>query len=115
MTRRLLPLATACALGLLAAVPATAAEQANFSPAAFAAAQTAGKPVVVDVSASWCSVCATQKPIVQSLLKQPKFKDLVLLHVDFDTQKAALRRLGVREQSTFVVYKGKAEVGPIDG
>lgn len=107
---------SAAALALtLAASPAVAAEQATYSPAAFAAAQSAGKPVVVDVSATWCTTCAAQKPIVQSLLRQPKFKDLVLLHVDFDSQKAALRKLGVREQSTFVVYKGAREVGRSTG
>ena len=106
--------AAAFALTLVAA-PALAAEQATYSPAALEAAQAAGKPVVVDVSATWCSTCAAQKPIVQSLLKQPKFKDLVLLHVDFDSQKAALRKLHVREQSTFVVYKGPQEVGRSTG
>ena len=94
---------------------ASAAEQATYSPAALASAQAAGKPVIVDVTATWCSTCAAQKPIVQSLLKQPRFKDLVLLHVDFDKQKAALRKLNVREQSTFVVYKGKQEVGRSTG
>ena len=103
------------AFALLAATPALAAEQATYTPAALSAAQSAGKPVVVDVSATWCSTCAAQKPIVQSLLKEPKFKDLVLLHVDFDKQKAALRKLNVREQSTFVVFKGKDEVGRSTG
>ena len=115
MIRHLLPLTVACALALLAAAPASAAEQATYSPAALASAQAAGKPVIVDVTATWCSTCAAQKPIVQSLLKQPRFKDLVLLHVDFDKQKAALRKLNVREQSTFVVYKGKQEVGRSTG
>ncbi len=113
MTR--LPLFAAAFALTLVAAPAFAAEQATYSPAALEAAQAAGKPVVVDVSATWCSTCAAQKPIVQSLLKQPKFKDLVLLHVDFDSQKAALRKLRVREQSTFVVYKGQQEVGRSTG
>ena len=99
----------------LAAAPAPAAEQASYSQAALAKAQAAGKPVVLDVTASWCSVCAAQKPIVQALLKEPKFKDLVLLKVDFDSQKAVLRKLNVREQSTFVVYKGDREVGRSTG
>lgn len=111
---RTLNLAAALAL-ILSAAPAFAAEQATYSPAALASAQAAGKPVVVDVSATWCTTCAAQKPIVQSLLQQPQFKDLVLLRVDFDTQKAALRKLGVRAQSTFVVYKGKQEVGRSTG
>jgi thioredoxin 1 len=112
------PLAAAFVALTLAAVPAVravAAEQAPYSASAFAAAQAAGKPVVVDVTAPWCSTCAAQKPIVQALLKEPEFKNLVLLHVDFDTQKALLRKLNVREQSTFVVYKGRDEVGRSTG
>jgi thioredoxin 1 len=112
------PLAAALVALTLAAVPAVravAAEQAPYSASAFAAAQAAGKPVVVDVTAPWCSTCAAQKPIVQALLKEPEFKNLVLLHVDFDTQKALLRKLNVRAQSTFVVYKGRDEVGRSTG
>ncbi|MCX8252825.1 Thiol reductase thioredoxin [Beijerinckiaceae bacterium RH AL1] len=112
------PIAAALVALTLAAVPAVravAAEQVPYSASAFAAAQAAGKPVVVDVTAPWCSTCAAQKPIVQALLKEPEFKNLVLLHVDFDTQKALLRKLNVREQSTFVVYKGRDEVGRSTG
>ncbi len=105
-----LPLALA-----LLATPALAAEQRVFTPAAMSAAQAAGKPVIVDVSATWCSTCKAQAPIVQSLLKDPRFKDLVLLHVDFDTQKAVLRKYDVRAQSTFVAFKGKEEVGRSTG
>jgi thiol-disulfide isomerase/thioredoxin len=90
---------------------ASAAERAVYAPEALAAAQAAGKPVVVHVTAPWCSTCAAQAPIVLSLMKNPKYKDLVLLLVDFDTQKAALQALDVRAQSTFVVFKGKREVG----
>ena len=113
MTR--LPLSAAALVLTLVVAPAFAAEQATYSAGAFASAQAAGKPVVVDVTATWCSTCAAQKPIVQSLLRQPKFKDLVLLHVDFDSQKAVLRKLNVREQSTFVVYKGRQEIGRSTG
>ncbi len=105
----------ALTLGLLAATPVLAAEQATYSPAALSAAQAGGKPVVVDVTATWCSTCAAQRPIVQSLLRSPKYKNLVLLHVDFDKQKAALRELRVRQQSTFVVYRGEKEVGRSTG
>ena len=112
MNRRLaaLPLALA-----LLATPALAAEQHTFTPAAMSAAQAAGKPVIVDVSATWCSTCKAQAPIVQALLKDPRYKDLVLLHVDFDTQKAVLRQYDVRAQSTFVAFKGKEEVGRSTG
>ncbi len=105
----------AALVSALFAVPAWAAEQATYTPAAMQAAQAAGKPVVVDVTATWCSTCKAQAPLVQSLLQKPKFKDLLLLHVDFDKQKAVLRTYNVREQSTFVVFRGKSEVGRSTG
>lgn len=70
-----------------------------------------GKPVVVDVSATWCPTCKAQKPILDGLMKQPAYHDVTLLTVDFDTDRAALKRFNVRMQSTLVAFKGAAEVG----
>lgn len=98
----------------LAATPVLAAEQA-YSAAAMKAAQAAGKPIVIDVSATWCSTCAAQKPIVELLLKEPKFKNLVLFRIDYDNQKRAMRTFGVQERSTFVAFKGEKEVGRSTG
>ncbi len=102
---------------LLFALPsfALAAEVKPFSASDLKAAQEAGRPVVIDVTAPWCPTCKAQKPIVDSLLADPKFKDMLVLDVDFDSQKAVLRDLQVRAQSTFVAYKGKNEVGRSTG
>ena len=94
---------------------ASAAERAVYSPAVMQAAQAAGKPVIVHVVASWCSTCAAQVPVVMTLLKEPKYKDLLLLIVDFDKQKSVLRSYDVRAQSTFLAFKGKQEVGRSTG
>jgi thioredoxin 1 len=81
----------------------------KFTPAAFAAAQAAGKSVIIEVSAPWCPTCRTQKPILQSLLARPEFKDVALMEIDFDSQKAALTQLKVSAQSTLIAFKGTAE------
>ena len=47
----------------------------------------------------------------QPLLPEPKFKDMVVLRVDFDSQKDVVKQFGARIQSTLIVYKGKKEVG----
>ena len=91
--------------------PAMAAETLPFSDAAFEAAQKAGKPVLVAVSAPWCPICRTQKPILAKLAAEPRFKDLQIFDIDFDSQKDLLRRLNVRMQSTLIAYKGTTEVG----
>ncbi len=89
----------------------SAAEEEPFTPEAFAAAQDAGKPILVEIHASWCTTCAAQKPILSSLMAQPRFKEMTVLRVDFDTQKSEVKNFGARVQSTLIVFKGKTEVG----
>ena len=88
-----------------------AAETAPYTDAAFAAAQSTGKPILIDISAPWCPTCRAQKPILSELSKQPKFTDLMILDVDFDHQKDVVRSFGAQLQSTLIVFKGEREVG----
>ena len=90
---------------------ALAAETKPFAPAALEAAQASGEPILVEVSAPWCPVCKAQKPILSGLLADPKYADLVAFDIDFDSQKAAWKKLGVKTQSTLIVYRGSAEKG----
>ncbi len=101
-------------LALLAA-PALASMSARYEAAAFDTARKAGKPVLVEVTAPWCPTCKAQKPILADLRAMPKFKDLQVFEVDFDSQKDALRALGVQSQSTLVVFRGGKEVGRSTG
>ncbi|MGH1589365.1 thioredoxin family protein [Methylobacterium phyllosphaerae] len=108
-TRRIL-------LGILAAAPlvfGTVAHAAAtaFTAAAFDAAQKAGKPILIHVTAPWCTVCAAQKPILAKLEAQPRFKDLQVFDVDFDSRKDVLKRFGVTTQSTLITFKGERETG----
>jgi thiol:disulfide interchange protein len=91
--------------------PASAAEWKPFDAAAFAQAQKDGKSILVDVFAAWCPVCRVQNPILVQLTREPKFADMVVLKVDFDTQKDDLRALKAQSQSTLIVYKGDKETG----
>jgi thioredoxin 1 len=105
----------ALSASLVCASPSRAVEHVAFTPAALAAARTSGKPVLVDVSAPWCSVCKAQKPILSQLYSDPAYKDLVVFDVDFDSQKPALTALRVNAQSTLIVYHGDREVGRSTG
>ncbi len=109
MTTRRIFAAIAIAVVAALAVPALAATK--FTPAALAEAQKAGKSILVEVSAPWCPVCRAQKVVLGELGKQARFKNIVKLEVDFDTQKDALKALNVRMQSTLIVYKGDKEMG----
>jgi thioredoxin 1 len=88
-----------------------AAEEQPFTPEAFQAAQDQHKSILIDIDASWCPVCRAQRPILSELFAQPKFKDLTVLRVDFDSQKKEVRRFGANMQSTLIVFKGREEVG----
>jgi thiol-disulfide isomerase/thioredoxin len=110
LSRRTFGSTAFAAIALLSCLPAQAGGE-KYTDAAFEAAQKAGKPILVDISAAWCPVCRVQAPIVEDLAMSDKFKDLVHLEVDFDRQKDVLRRLNAPRQSTLIVFKGTAEVG----
>ncbi len=99
----------------LAAVGAWAGEPQPYDARAFAAAQAAGKPILVEVHASWCPTCAKQRPILAALEKTPELSDLVVFDVDFDSQKDIVRQFGAQMQSTLIVFKGKIEKGRSTG
>lgn len=94
-----------------ALAPADAAEWKPFNQKAFSAAKKEGKPILVDVFAAWCPVCRAQNPILTQLTREPKFKDMVVFKLDFDTQKDDLRALNAQSQSTLIVFKGETEKG----
>lgn len=102
-------LMAAAALTLTSVITVSAAEIRSFEPAAFAAAQKAGQPIVVDITASWCPTCVKQKPIIGALAASDDFKNLTIFTVDFDTQKDVVRSLGASMQSTLVGYRGTEE------
>ena len=108
MQRRIL-LAALVAGGAVMAGAARAAMEAKFDAAAFAAAQAAGKPILLAVHADWCPVCAKQKPILSKLGADPAMKDLMVFVVDFDAQKEIAQRFGAQKQSTLIVFRGSVE------
>jgi len=102
------------ALSAVASI-AMAGEIKPYTQAEFDKLAKDGKPVVVDVSATWCPTCKAQKPIVDGLMNQPAYKDVTLLTVDFDSAKPALKKFKVSMQSTLVAFKGGKEVGRSTG
>ena len=99
----------ALAVVVLTTIGAAAADRKTFDDKAFAAAQTQGKSILIDISAPWCPTCQAQKPIIQKLSAEPQYKDLTIFDVDFDTRKDVLRKFGAQMQSTLIVFKGDKE------
>jgi thioredoxin 1 len=111
LNRRVLVGAAASLAAAFVVMPIAFAAATAFDKAAFQAAQKAGKPILVEISAPWCPTCKAQAPILSELSAQPKFKDLVRFTVDFDSQKPIWSEMKVQMQSTLIVYKGDKEVG----
>jgi thiol-disulfide isomerase/thioredoxin len=98
-------------VALGAANMASAADVEPFTLESFHAAQAAGRPVLVDVHADWCPTCRAQEPTLKAIEADPAFAKLVVLIVDFDSQKEEKKALGVRQQSTLIAFAGSVEKG----
>ena len=104
-------LGLAAAAVLWGGASARASETLAYSASAFAEAQKAGRPILVHITAPWCTVCAAQRPILDRLEAEPRFRTLAVFDVDFDSQKGVVKAFGARIQSTLIGYKGTAETG----
>ncbi|MCW6507264.1 thioredoxin family protein [Lichenifustis flavocetrariae] len=113
--RRSVLLGFVLAAGLTASTRAFAFEAQPFSEKSFEAAQAAGKPILVEVTAPWCPTCKAQKPILSDLSQKPKFQNVVAFQIDFDSQKDLLRKFNVRMQSTLICFAGRKEVARSTG
>jgi thioredoxin 1 len=80
-----------------------------FDKTAFESAKAQGKTVVVDFHADWCSTCKKQKPVLESLIKEPSMNSVVVFTADFDKETDLKKSLNIQKQSTLVVFKGQAE------
>lgn len=99
--------------GFLASNAAAAAtvRHVDFTSAGFAAAQKAGKPILIDVWASWCPTCKAQQPGIAAAQSIAANKGLVVMRINYDTQKAEMKPLNITRQSTLIAFKGGRETG----
>lgn len=112
LSRRLFATAAVAAVIAIARLgTAFAVETTVYSDAAFKAAQSAGQPILIEIHAGWCPTCKAQKPIIDKLAAEPKFKELKIFRVDFDDQKTVVKGFGAQMQSTLIVFKGTSETG----
>ena len=93
------------------AVPAAAAQVHTFDEKVLVQAQAQGRPILVDVYADWCSVCKVQHKHVSELIRGPAFRNLLVLRLNYDRQKAERRKLKVPMQSTLIAFNGRKETG----
>jgi len=94
--------------------PAQAATEMPYNTAAVAAAQAKGGPILIDVGAWWCPVCASQHSTIKRLVADKRYDKLHIFKLNYDTQKTEWQSLGVHRQATLIGYKGKREVGRVE-
>lgn len=99
----------------LVALPAAAFEKKAYDDAAFKAAQAAGGPVIVHVTAPWCPTCKAQHQALGELDKNADYAKVSLFDVDFDSQKDVLKALNASSQSTLIAFSGNKETGRLVG
>lgn len=97
------------AAALLVAGWAGALEVQPYSPKAFAAAQSEGRPVALQFRADWCPTCRKQDKALKALQADPALKDVVVFVADYDTEEDLKQRMNVRVQSTLIVFRGTQE------
>ena len=101
----------ACLLGPMSA---QALEIQSYTAEALATAQKSGAPVALHFHASWCPVCRAQEKVFNGF-KPDTTLALPLLVVDYDKERALKQKLGVRTQSTLIVYRGNRETARLAG
>jgi thioredoxin 1 len=91
-------------------VPLPAFARSSFSDAAFKSAANSGRAVLIEFHADWCPTCRAQEKAVNKLVGST-YSNVLVLRVLFDSQKELVKRFGVRQQSTLILYKDGKEVG----
>lgn len=116
MNRRDFMLLTA-AVSLAMPLAAHAAGAKDYSPELLAAELAAGKTVLLDFKASWCSTCAAQERVINALLQEnPAYgQGITIINVDWDQwgDGDLVKQLNIPRRSTLVVLKGDKELGRI--
>jgi thiol:disulfide interchange protein len=97
------------------AVPASAANAVAYSPQKLQSLLAAGKPVLLDFYATWCTTCRAQSRVLDSLFGTGAYSNVTLMRVDWDTyqDKQIVRDMNIPRRSTLVLLKGDRELGRV--
>lgn len=93
---------------------AHALESVPYSAKALEKAQAAGIPVALHFHADWCSTCRAQEKVFNDL-KTDASLPITIFVADYDKERDLKRKLGIRTQSTVIVYRGVKETARVAG
>lgn len=95
--------------GALAAQSGQAFQIQPYRQGAAQRAIASGKPVAIEVYASWCPICQAQATVINSLKNEPAYRDITFFRVDYDAQRQVAEQLH-SPRATIIVYRGGKEV-----
>ena len=75
---------------------------------------SSNKPVMVDVTATWCPPCQRMTPIVEELASDFRGR-AVIAKLDGDENRTLVHRYNVGGYPTFLFFKNGEEVGRVEG
>ena len=91
------------------------AAPAQMSPEDVQALQAAGKSILVDFKADWCSTCKAQEKVIDAILRDDPALEETIVFVQIDWDKygdhAFTTDLKIPRRSTLVKFNGMAEAG----
>ena len=99
---------------IVATVPAAAAEVRDFTRNDFARALEEGRPVLVEVRAWWCPVCAAQRRTIRAAITSPQYDRLVIFELNYDRQEAEWKSFNVLRQGTLIAFRDRKELGRLE-
>lgn len=110
MTQTLAPKTLALLTLALSAwmAPAHALDIAPYSAQILAQKQQAGEAVSLHFHAKWCPTCLVQERAFNTF-KGDAAVPGTLLVVDYDQERELKREMGIRSQSTLIVFKGQEQ------
>lgn len=115
LINRRLALALLAGTAVAAAVrPANALEVITYTEQSLNQAAESGEPYLIDFFATWCTTCAAQERVLESLAaRDPAYAAIPIIRVDWDQHSRGqlVSRMGIPRRSTLVLMQGTTELG----
>lgn len=90
-------------------VMAVTLQKEPYSTKRFTELQATDTVVLVDVYAPWCPTCKKQQEALADYRKANPSKKFIILEVDYDEQREAVRYFRAPRQATLLIYRGKKQ------
>lgn len=90
---------------------ASAFEKTPYTNALAEEARQTGRPYMLHIHADWCTTCLAQDRVLETLVDDPRFANLLIMTIDYDTKRNLMMLFNVGDRSTFVGFSGATEIG----